>query len=89
MVYRVAHTPQAEAEFLSLPAHVQKRVARWYELLAEDPRRLQTRQLEGHPDLRRVHASKDYVIVHAIRDEEVLVLVVRVGHRREVYRRLK
>ena len=46
------------------------------------------RQLEGYPDLRRIHAGKDYVIVYSVFDDEVVVLVVAVAHRREVYRRL-
>ena len=56
--------------------------------MTDGPRREGTKKLEGHGELRRVHASKDYVIVYAVRDKEVLVLIVRVGHRREVYRGL-
>ncbi len=88
MKYQVLHTPQAEREFLSLPKVVQKRIARWYELLSQDPRRAGTKQLEGHVELRRVHASKDYVILYQVRNAELIVLVVRVAHRRDVYRRL-
>jgi mRNA interferase RelE/StbE len=88
MAYRIAHTPEAEAELLALPVAIRRRVERWYALLAEDPRRPSTRQLSGRPELRRVHAGPDYVIVYTIRRAEVLVLIVRIGHRREVYRRL-
>ena len=88
MRYRVALTPRAERQFENLPAHVRKRVARWLDLLAIDPRRAGTKKLEGPGDLRRVHAGKDYVIVYVVREQEVLVLVVRVAHRREVYRGL-
>ena len=88
MRYRIAFTTRAEKEFGKLPDHIRKRVARWFCLLADDPRREGTKKLEGPSELRRVHASKDYVIVYAVRDKEVLVLVVRVGHRREVYRGL-
>ena len=88
MTYRVAFTPRSQREMDDLPAHIQKRIARWLNLLALDPRREGTRKLEGPHDLRRVHASKDYVIVYAVRDEEVLILVVRVAHRREAYRGL-
>jgi mRNA interferase RelE/StbE len=88
MQYRIGLTARAAEEFNDLPRHVQKRVARWLDLLAEDPRREGTKKLEGTTELRRVHASMDYVIVYTIREKEILVLVVRVGHRREVYRRL-
>ena len=88
MRYHVAFTARAEKELDKLPHHVQSRIARWLDLLAEDPRRAGTKKLEGHPDLRRVHASKDYVIVYTVRDNELLVLVVRVTHRKDAYRGL-
>jgi mRNA interferase RelE/StbE len=83
-----ALSDKAERQIEKLPAPVQKRVARWLGLLAEDPYRKPSCQLEGYPELRRVHASKDWVIVYSILGDEIVVLVVRVAHRREVYRRL-
>ena len=88
MRYRVAFTPQAEREFTQLPRHVQRRVGRWLGLLADDPHRTGTRKLLGRPELRRVHASKDYVIIYAVRGHQVLVLIVRVAHREDVCRGL-
>ena len=88
MRYRIAFTARSEKELEGLPRHVQKRIARWLALLSDDPRREGTRKLEGHGELRRVHASRDYVIVYTVRDEEVLVLVVRVAHRKDAYRGL-
>ena len=88
MRYRIAFTVRAGKELQDLPRLIQKRIARWLALLSNDPRREGTKKLEGHGELRRVHASKDYVIVYAVRNKEVLVLIVRVGHRREVYRGL-
>lgn len=88
MAYRIELTPKAADEFRALPRPAQARVLRWLDLLAEDPRRPGTKQLVGRPDLRRVHASKDYVVVYTIYEKQVLVLVVRVAHRKEVYRGL-
>ena len=88
MAYLVRVSDQAGQQLAELPKAVQKRVARWIALLAEDPYRRPSIQLEGYPDLRRVHAGKDYVIVYSVLDDEVVVLIVRVAHRREVYRRL-
>ena len=85
---RVVLAPAAEEEVLGLPASVQRRVIRWLDLLAEDPRRSGARKLRGRDDLYRVHAGKDYVIVYRIADRHLLILVVRVAHRSEVYRRL-
>jgi len=88
MRYHIAFTARAEKEFDELPRHIQARIARWLDLLSGDPRREGTKKLERHEELRRVHASKDYVIVYAVRNEEVLVLIVRVAYRKEVYRGL-
>ena len=86
MHYRVALTPEAQGQFEALPRHVQRRVARWMDLLGQDPLREGTKKLAGQEGLRRVHASKDYVIIYVVHHREVLVLVVRIAHRREVYR---
>jgi mRNA interferase RelE/StbE len=88
MRYTIKFSARAEHDLGGLPIHVGKRIARWVELLAEDPFRRPSCQLEGYPELRRVHASKDYVIVYSVIGAEIVVLIVRVAHRREVYRRL-
>ncbi|MBC8108169.1 MAG: type II toxin-antitoxin system RelE/ParE family toxin [Anaerolineae bacterium] len=88
MSYTVRFSDRAERELTDLPRHIQRRVARWIELLASNPYRSPSRKLDGFPELRRVHASKDYVIVYSVFDAELVVLVVRIAHRREVYRRL-
>ena len=43
-------------------------------------------KVEGHDNLWRARADKDYRIVYTVEDDVLLVVVVRVGHRREVYR---
>lgn len=88
MRYSIKLSGKAERQLDDLTQQVRKRIARWLELLAEDPYRRPSCQLEGYPELRRIHASKDYVIVYSVLVDEVVVLVVRVAHRREVYRRL-
>jgi mRNA interferase RelE/StbE len=88
VAYRVEFTPRAADELRNLPRPVKRRILRWLDLLAEDPRRPGTKQLVGRPELRRVHASKDYVIVCATAEKRLLVLVVRVAHRKDVYRGL-
>ena len=87
MTYSVVLTDAARRSLSNLPGHIQKRITRWIDLLAEDPRRPGTRQFVGHPGIRRAHASKDYVI-YCIQQEQVTVLVLRVENRRDVYRRL-
>jgi mRNA interferase RelE/StbE len=53
-------------------------------LLARDPRPPGAKQLQGR-DALRVRVGS-YRIIYAVKDDELLVLVVAVGHRRDVYR---
>ncbi len=55
------------------------------ELLAENPRPPAATQLVGGSGEWRVRTG-DYRIIYEIHDGELLVLVIVVGHRREVYR---
>ena len=53
--------------------------------LAEDPRPSGCEKLAGHSDRYRVRQG-DYRVVYSVDDAERVVLIVKVGHRREVYR---
>jgi mRNA interferase RelE/StbE len=53
--------------------------------LEAEPRPLGSVKLKGADELYRVRVG-DYRIVYQIRDRELIVLVVQVGHRREIYR---
>ena len=63
-----------------------RRVQAAIELLAEQPRPSGARRLVGGDGLMRVRTG-DYRIVYEIHDDVLVVLVVAVGHRREIYRR--
>jgi mRNA interferase RelE/StbE len=54
-------------------------------LLAEDPRPPASRPLRGRPAW-RVRAG-DYRIIYTIEDDVLLIVVVTLGHRRDVYER--
>lgn len=87
MAYIVNFSDQAERELkrLSLPARVA--VARVLDRLAVNPRRPGVRKVVGSDHLYRAKAG-DYRIVFAIHEARVLVVVVRVAHRKRVYRRM-
>jgi mRNA interferase RelE/StbE len=64
-----------------------QRLVRRIELLGEDPRPAGCQKLTGGADRYRVRQGQ-YRIVYEIRDDELVVLVVKLGHRRDVYRAL-
>ena len=61
------------------------RVARRIDGLADNPRPPGVEKLKGAEGLWRVRVG-DYRVIYTVRDEVLLVLVIRIGHRREVYR---
>jgi mRNA interferase RelE/StbE len=52
--------------------------------LAQNPRPPDCKKLKDMDDLYRVRVG-DYRIIYQVKDEEVLVLVVRVAHRKDAY----
>ena len=61
-----------------------RRIVRAIQSLAEDPRPAGCRKLSGKAKYRI--RSGAYRIVYAVRDAVLVVTIVRVGHRRDVYR---
>ena len=84
MAYIVRLKPRAERDLDRLPIGVARRI--WQKLLAleEEPRPPGASKLEGS-DGYRIRVS-DHRIVYLIDDRAQVVDVVRVAHRREVYR---
>ena len=87
-VWRVEFHRAAVSDLRKLGADGERRVLRYLrERIAgsEDPRRFGHALTGDHEGLWRYRVG-DYRIVAAIQDERFVVLVVTVGHRREVYR---
>lgn len=69
----------------NLPKIEQRRIVKRIEILAVEPRPFGAKKLSGEENLYRIR-SGDYRIIYQIQDKILLVLVVKIGHRREVYR---
>jgi mRNA interferase RelE/StbE len=83
--YQIRLHPQAARAFQRLQKPIRNRIAAAIDALADDPRPTGTTKLAGRDDY-RVRVG-DYRIVYAVDDAERLVLIGRIAHRREVYRR--
>lgn len=86
MAHSVKLSPQADRQLNKLPAQVQQQLAPVVSGLAANPRPSGVVKMKGPGNLYRVR-SGDYRITYTVRDAELLVLVVTIGNRREVYRR--
>jgi len=87
MSYRIEFKADARRKLLGLDRPIRRRVEARINALADDPRPHGVETLTGPERLYRVRVG-DYRIVYAIEDRALVVLVVRVGHRREIYRGL-
>jgi len=83
--HRVQIARRAVKVLNALPRKEQQRVRAAIDLLGETPRPPGCVALTGEASAYRVRVG-DYRIVYEVHDAVLLVQVVRVGHRREVYR---
>lgn len=81
--YRVELRPAAARALRKLDPPVRGRIQGAIALLAQDPRPPAARALQGRPGL-RVRVG-DYRITYTVQDDVLLVVVVALGHRREIY----
>jgi mRNA interferase RelE/StbE len=84
--YQVTLAPAAVRQLRKLDPQARRRIQAAIELLATDPRPPAATQLVGGAGEWRVRTG-DYRIIYEIHDHRMLVLVLGVGHRREIYRK--
>lgn len=87
MTYSVEFSPSAAKALTKIDKTSQLRIAGVIELLAFEPRPPTTKMLRGGDHGRWRVRVGDYRIVYTVEDDRLLVLVLRVAHRREVYAR--
>lgn len=86
MTYRIEVAPAAVRQLRKLDPVARRRVQAAIELLADQPRPPGATKLVGGAGEWRVRTG-DFRVVYEIHDDVLLVLVVAIGHRREIYQR--
>ena len=84
MSYAVTLAPAAARQLRKFDPPAKRRIQGVLELLAEDPRPPAATRLVGGGGEWRVRTG-DYRVIYEIHDAHLLVLVLRIGHRRDVY----
>jgi mRNA interferase RelE/StbE len=87
LAYRVEFTPRAVRDFKALDDSIRGRISRRIDSLAENPYPQGIKKIEGEDELHRLRVG-DYRILYQVKGEILLVLIVGIGHRRDVYRRI-
>lgn len=86
--YSVEFTNQARKQLAKLDSTFQARLLKSAALLSVQPRPPAARRLAATSELWRVRVG-DHRLVYTIDDEDVVIVVARVGHHSTVYRRLE
>ncbi|MHB1488189.1 MAG: type II toxin-antitoxin system RelE family toxin [Acidimicrobiales bacterium] len=84
-LYRIELRPAAARALRKLDPDVRRRIQGAIAILAQDPRPPASRALRGRPGY-RVRVG-NYRIIYTVVDDVLLVVVVALGHRRDVYDR--
>ena len=83
--YKLLIKSSAAKELEALPAKDRSRIVARIEALAGNPRPPGSEKLSGEEKYRL--RQGDYRVLYSIQDASATVTIVKIGHRREVYRR--
>ena len=83
--YRIEWKPSAVKELKRLPRDVIPRVVAAVEALTSDAFPLGVVRLKGSQHTYRIRIG-DYRVVYTVEDDVLRIEIIRVGHRRDVYR---
>jgi len=83
--YQIAFTPAAQRDLTALDPPTRRRVAHRIEALATAPRPPGAETLAGGEGELRIRVG-DWRVIYRVRDDELLILVIKIGHRSDVYR---
>jgi mRNA interferase RelE/StbE len=87
VAYRLEITPAAERDLRALPAAILARLDARIRALADNPRPRGAERIRGRRGGLRLRVG-DYRILYTVDDAQQMVIIGRVGHRRDVYRGL-
>lgn len=86
MKCEVRFVPSAWKAFKSLPREIQGRMDYRILSLMSDPRPTGCKPLIGAKDRFRIRIG-DYRVIYQVSDQDLLVLVLRIAHRKDAYRK--
>lgn len=85
MRYSLEFTTSALREFQALDAQLQRRITAKITALCEEPFPPGIKKLRAQPAHFRLRVG-DYRVVYRVDGHRVVIVIVRIGHRRDVYR---
>ncbi len=87
MVYRLEYKSSVKKELRELSRVDRIAIVHKIELLRSQPRPEGSAKLKGSRDLFRIRHG-DYRVIYHIKKEVLIIIIIRIGHRREAYKNL-
>lgn len=84
MTYKLSILRRAQKQLAKISANDYKRVKQAILDLAQDARPPGSKKLKGRPGWRIRHG--DYRIIYEIQDDQLIIIVLDVGHRKDIYK---
>jgi mRNA interferase RelE/StbE len=85
MPYNLEFTESAQRELRALDGQLQRRITGKIHQLCEEPFPAGVKKLQGLPGHFRIRVG-DYRVIYRVDGRRVVVVIVQIGHRRDVYR---
>ncbi len=87
MTYRIEVKRSAAKALQKIPKTDQKRIAEKIDSLAENLPNPDTTKMKGNNPFHKIRVG-DYRIIYEIQEEVLIILIVKIGHRKDVYKNL-
>ncbi|MEM9216299.1 MAG: type II toxin-antitoxin system RelE/ParE family toxin [Cyanobacteria bacterium P01_F01_bin.150] len=86
--YRIEFLKTAKKELAKLPQPIQRRIAAKIHALLLDPYPPDSKKLKNGNGRFRIRVG-DYRIIYRLENAQLVILVIQIGHRRDIYKQLK
>jgi mRNA interferase RelE/StbE len=83
--YEILYKKSVDKDLRKLPPTTLKQIVSKIQKLSTEPYPVSSTKLRGAINLYRIRHT-NYRIIYQVEDDKLIVLVVKVGHRKEVYR---
>jgi mRNA interferase RelE/StbE len=87
MKFSVEFRPAVLKSIQHLPLKDLRRIRKKIDALAENLPELSTTKMKGNNSFHKIR-SGDYRIIYEIHNDRLVILVVKIGHRKDIYKRL-
>ena len=87
MIYTIKFRPAVEKNLRTLPKKELIRIKRKIDAIAENLPDRATTKMKGNNNFHKIRVG-DYRIVYEVHDDTLVILVVKIGHRKDIYKHL-